>query len=189
MLKDCVKYKRFVWELENTIKANNFYDNIVILCIGTSLINGDSFGPKVGTMLRKNLINNKKITVIGDTRNSITYNKIKYCKNYIDREYKNSLIIAIDAALSDKADIGKIFIHNRGLKYAESLKKENELIGNISIKGVVGENVNNSIENFKNLRNASKENIYLMSYLVSKGIAEVMNKKENNGKNIYKRKS
>ena len=69
------------------------------------------------------------------------------------------------------------------------MKKENELIGNISIKGVVGENVNNSIENFKNLRNASKENIYLMSYLVSKGIAEVMNKKENNGKNIYKRKS
>ena len=70
MLKDCVKYKRFVWELENTIKANNFYDSVVILCIGTSLINGDSFGPKVGTMLRKNLINNKKITVIGDTRNS-----------------------------------------------------------------------------------------------------------------------
>ncbi len=186
MLKNSIEYKRFVWELNNIIDIDTKDKQIIFLCIGTDRIIGDSFGPKVGSTLKKQLYHFKSVKVIGDLANAMTYNEIQFCTRYIKQKYKNSLIIAIDAALSDKSNIGKIFIQNRGLRYAESLGKKNNIIGNISIKGVVGEDVNNSIGNFRNLKQASNEKIQSMTNIVSSGIIEVMNKKENNGKNIYK---
>ena len=73
--------------------------------------------------------------------------------------------------------VGKIFIQNRGLRYAESLKKNNNMIGDISIKAVVGENSNNNIINFNNLQNVSLDKIHNMCNIVSNGIIDVMNKK------------
>ena len=104
---------------------------------------------------------------------------------YINKECRNSLIIALDSALSNADDIGKIFIQNRGLSYGESLKKNNSKIGNISIKAVVGEDTKNSIENFKILNNVSADKVQKMCNIVSNGIIEVVNKKVNIGKNIY----
>lgn len=187
MLKNTVEYKRFVWELNNVLNRKIYKNtNIVFLCIGTNTIVGDAFGPVVGSVLKNSLSNNRNIEILGDLTDCVTYNEVKNVVRLLGCSYKNSLIIVLDSALSKKNDIGKIFIQNRGLKYAESLKKSNSIIGNISIKAVVGEDVNNSINNFKNLKNASFDDIYKMSNLVSNGIIEVVNKKENNGKNIYK---
>lgn len=186
MLKNNVEYKRFVWELNNIINLNRQNKNIVFLCIGTTTLVGDSFGPIVGTLLKKSFNRKNNIKIIGDTNDSMTYQKIEDNIKDIKEKYSNSLIIVLDSALSSKGDIGKIFIQNRGLKYGESLKKQNDFIGNISIKAVVGENTNNNIKNFKTLKEVSVEQIQSMSNIVSKGIVDVMNKKENNGKNIYK---
>ncbi len=186
MIKNSVEYKRFVWELNNIISINNKNNEIVFLCIGTTTIIGDSFGPNVGTLLKKFLNQNKNIKVIGDLKNAMTYNEIENNIDYIKEKYSNSLIIVLDSALSARHNIGKIFVQNRGLKYAESLRKQNDYIGNISIKAVVGENANNNIENFKTLKKVSIDQVKLMCNIVSKGIIDVMNKKENNGKNIYK---
>ncbi len=186
MYSNNIKYKRFVWEFNNIINLNNQKRNIVFLCLGTSIITGDSFGPIVGTKLKKTLGKSGNIKIIGDLKEEMTYNKIHENIEYIKEKYSNSLIIVLDAALSDKRDVGKIFIQNRGLKYAESLHKKNKFIGNISIKAVVGENMNNNMQNFKTLKNVSFDNMESMCNIVSKGIIEVMNKKENNGKNIYK---
>lgn len=183
MLKNTIEYKRFVWEFENCIEKNR---NIVFVCIGTVSVIGDSFGPVVGTVLKKRLNKNNGIEVIGDIYNCITYDKIQNYMNQINDKYSNSLIIILDSALSNEFNIGKIFIQNRGLKYAESLKKKNSVIGNISIKAVVGENSYDRIKNFNNLRMVSYQRIHYVSNIVANGIIEVMNKKVNNGKNIYK---
>ena len=184
MLKNMVEYKRFVWELNNSIDSEK---DVVFVCIGTATIIGDSFGPLVGTVLKKLLAKNKRVTVIGDIQNCMTYENIQNQMVSINQKYSNSLIIVIDSALSSKSNIGKIYIQKRGLKYAESLRKTNEVIGNVSIKAVVGENCFNSIRNFYNLKDVSIERIEYVSSIVATGIVHVMNKNENNGKNIYKR--
>lgn len=182
MLKNFVEYKRFVWELNNYIDVNK---NVIFLCIGTSSIIGDSFGPTVGSILKNKLKTNMS-QVIGDLNNCVTYTEIHKKMIDINNQYSNKLIVVLDSALSNKSDIGKVFIQNRGLKYAESLKKNNKIIGDVSIKAVVGENSYDSFKNFYNLKNVSEQRIRLVSTIAANGIIEVMNKKENNGKNIYK---
>lgn len=187
MLRNTVEYKRFVWELNNMIDSKNSNKTtIIFLCIGTNRIIGDAFGPVVGSVLKKNLSSNDNIQVVGDLKECVTYDNINKTVNLLTCNYQTNLVIVLDSALSCKNDIGKVFVQNRGLKYAESLKKNNSAIGNISIKAVVGENTFNKFENFNNLKNVSIKQIHQMCNLVSNGIIEVMNKKENNGKNIYK---
>lgn len=125
----------------------------------------------------------------GDLKECITYDNINKTIDLLRQNYQANFIIVLDSALSCKNDIGKVFIQNRGMKYAESLRKNNSIIGNMSIKAVVGENTFNTIDNFNNLKNVSLNQIYRMCNLVSNGIIEVMNKKEKYGKNIYKYKS
>ena len=183
MLNNMVEYKRFVWQLNNCIDLNK---NIVFVCIGTSTVVGDSFGPIVGSVLKHKLCNDR-VKVIGDLQSCITYTNIQKKMNEINNIYSNSLIIVLDSALANKPNIGKIFVQNRGLKYAESLMKQNSTIGNISIKAVVGEYSYNNYKNFYCLKNVSIQRIQQVSTIVANGIIEVMNKKENTGKNIYKR--
>lgn len=185
MLKKCIEYKRFVWELDNVINLENINSNIVFLCIGTNKVAGDCFGPYVGSFLKKSFNKFYNIKVIGDLNNDITYSNIKKLERTIENEYKNSLIIVIDAALSNKENVGKVFVQNRGLKYAQCLRKQNNSIGNISIKAVVGKNANNRFINFKTLKDVSIESVQTLSNFVATGIIEVMNKKEIYGKNIY----
>ncbi len=187
MLKNTIEYKRFVWELNNIINVQyNINTTIIFLCIGTNRIIGDAFGPVVGTVLKDNLPKNNNVQVLGDLKQCITYDNINKNVQLITSNYQANLIIVLDSALSYKNDIGKVFIQNRGLKYAESLEKKNSVIGNISIKAVVGENKFNKLDNFQNLKNVSVKQIYNMCSLVSNGIIDVMNKKEKYGKNIYK---
>lgn len=179
MLKECIEYKRFVWELGNIINTKGKNNNLIFLCIGTNKVVGDCLGPFVGSYLKQTLGKNHNVRILGDLKNDITYDKIQYVVRSIKNEYKNSLIIVVDSALSSNENIGKVFVQNRGLRYAESLKKQNSVIGNISIKAVVGKNSNNSIKNFKILKGISIEKIELMSNFVASGIIDVISNRCN----------
>lgn len=185
MLKNTVEYKRFVWELNNVIN-NNLETSLYFVCIGTNRIVGDAFGPVVGSVLKKRLPEKKNVHILGDLDKCITYENIDKVFTTTNINQKANLVIVLDSALSCRDNIGKVFVQNRGLKYAESLKKDNAIIGNISIKAVVGEDTSNSSKNFDNLKNVSLKQIHDMCNLVSNGIIEVMNKKEKYGKNIYR---
>jgi putative sporulation protein YyaC len=187
MLKNTIEYKRFVWELKDVIDSNKgIKTKILFVCVGTNRIIGDAFGPVIGSVLKRNLLEENGINVLGDLKKCITYSDLNKMENWLNMQKNESLVIVLDSALSNKKDVGKVFIQNRGLRYAESLKKNNSIIGDISIKGVVGENANNIIKNFENLKNTSIKQIYKMCNIVSNGIIDVMNKKEIYGKNIYK---
>lgn len=174
MLNNRVDYKRFVWEFKNIVDLKNRNKRIIFLCIGTNRIIGDAFGPVVGSVLKDYYKHEDKIEIIGDLDNVVTYCNIK--EIIYNKVNENNLIIVLDSALSTCDNIGKIFIQNRGLRYAESLKKQNRLIGDISIKAVVGENVNSISKNYQNLKSVSFKKIYEMSNIVSNGIIDVMNK-------------
>lgn len=187
MLKNTIEYKRFVWELNNIINLKNMENkSIIFLCLGTNRVIGDAFGPVVGSALKKINFKNNNIKIIGDLENVVTYDNINNKIKFINVNYSDSLIIVLDSALSNQSNVGRVFIQDRGLKYAESLKKKNAIVGNISIKAVVGEDSFDVNKNFINLVDVTIKQIEYVSAIVVSGIVEVMNKKANNGKNICK---
>ncbi len=171
MLKIDIEYKQFVDELSKLI---NNKENIVFLCIGTKKIVGDSIGPLVGSALKHSFKFNNKIKVVGDYENNIYYQNIQESLDFINKKYTNSAIVVIDSALSSEANIGKIFVENKGLKYGEALKKYGNVVGDISIKAVVGKNLNNKIKNFYVLKKASEIKVNILANIISKGIVNVI---------------
>ena len=65
-------YANFLYEF------NNFnYSNIIFLCIGTTKLIGDSYGPIIGEILKNN-IKHPKVTVIGNIKENVNANNIEY---------------------------------------------------------------------------------------------------------------
>lgn len=93
----------------------------------------------------------------------------------IKNKYKNPFIIAIDAAISNKKNVGKIVVENNGMYLGKALNKNINYIGDLSIKGIVSQNVNVPQYNFRLLQNTSLNLVMNMADVVSNGIYNVIN--------------
>ena len=123
---------------------------IIIMCIGTDRIIGDSFGPLVGYNLKKYNINN--IYIEGDIRNVICANNILKEKNRIYEEYKNPFIICVDSCLSSVYKEKTIIVEEHGTIPGAGLGKNIQRIGNMSVKGVVSSYAKNRLNALLNVR-------------------------------------
>lgn len=120
---------------------------MVICCIGTPKVIGDSVAPKVGDAL---LAKNINAFVYGTTKNPITaLNYIDYY-NHILLAHKGEFVIAIDCALGKRADIGCIKITKSGINPGKAIGKKLTPIGNIGILGQVGDISKPAFEQLKN---------------------------------------
>lgn len=151
----------------NSLAANK----PVILCIGTTNVVGDSLGPIVGDRL----INEYNIDayVYGKTTkpvNGINYEK--YVK-HIKTHHKNSLVIAVDACLGKKNDIGRVKYAIKGLKAGAALNKNLARIGDIGILGVVAQSGNN---NLQSLIDVNRQSINSLSAKVAQKIYDIIKK-------------
>ena len=156
----------FVNNLKNKIQNKR---NIIFCCIGTDRVIGDCIGPITGSLL-KSKINSKNI--YGDLDENLTFNNINKKISEINSKFKNPFIIAVDAALSDKKNIGKIFIEDGGILIGKGLNKRKRKVGNIGIKVVVGKDYNDNDLNFKTLQNVSLNQIIYLSKIISDGIID-----------------
>ena len=126
---------------------------LIFLCIGTDRVIGDSFGPLVGYKLKYLFKDEQNIKVIGTLNNIIcTHNISKIIKD-INNTYPESFLIAIDAALSNKNNIGKIVVSNNSINVGSGLNKSKIYVGDMSIKGIVSRRLSNPKHNFKLLQN------------------------------------
>lgn len=146
----------------------------VILCIGTSKCIGDSLGPLVGESLYKK-INSSNIFILGNLKNNITYQNVGIILNKINKNEKDFYVIVIDSALSNKKNIGKIVVCRKKMIIGRALNKPYYSFGNLSIKGIVGENKENFIKNYKELSNVSEKLIIDMSKKISNKILQLIN--------------
>lgn len=105
---------------------------IVFACIGTDRSTGDSLGPLIGMMLQREGFN--VVGTLNDPMHALT---IEDKRKFIKEEYPNHFVIAIDACLSDSSEIGKIIYHKGGIKPGSAVKKDIEIVGDASIKGIV----------------------------------------------------
>ena len=139
-----------------------------VLCIGSDLILGDSLGPLVGTMLKKRGVLSY---VYGSLTHPVTAKEILYAKNYVKKTHPNSFIIAIDAAIGEKNDVGIIKVNRGGLKPGLGVDKNLGKIGDVSIIGIVAPR---SVQNYS-LFNATRLNlVYTMSERIANGLDEFL---------------
>lgn len=148
---------------------------LIFLCIGTDRVIGDSFGPIVGYKLEYLFKDEENIKVIGDLNNIICiHNVLRTIKN-INDEYPESFLIAIDAALSNTNNVGKIVVSKNSMNVRSCFNKKGIYIGDMSIKGVVCKNLKNPKYNFKLLQNTPLKLVMNMADVVAKGICDVIN--------------
>ncbi len=115
----------------------------VILCIGSNQVIGDSLGPMVGDLLREKY--NTPAFVYGGLKKPV--NGINFCAyfEHLKKTHPKSFIIAIDACVGEKNDVGKIKYSAKGLKAGEALRKNLPRIGDIGVLGIVAERSNDNL--------------------------------------------
>ena len=157
----------------NKMKNKKECKELAFLCAGTDRVIGDCFGPLVGSklleLLEKENISN--VNVLGSLERNINYNNIE---NIIEKVNNKTGLIVIDAALSKKENIGKIFVTNKSTVLGKGLNKNKIDIGDISIKSVVAKDYRIPGYNFKSLQNTSLNEIMKLSNIVAEGIYDVI---------------
>lgn len=169
------RYANFFYKFSKLIeiyKSEN-YSKIIFLCIGTSKVIGDSFGPLVGNKLKREIHNNN-IIILGDLEENISALNLYENLKFINNKYNKPFIISVDAALSRKEDIGKINVYPYGIKIRNALEENHNRIGNLSIKAIVANNNKKSIENYLELMNTPKSRIEYLSDITAKAIKSVI---------------
>ena len=162
----------------NILKRKNKKEifDIVFLCIGTDKLTGDSFGPLVGTILENQIKRNNisNINIYGTLEKNISYTNVKEVIKLIGSRHPNSYIITIDAALSDKNNIGKIFVEEGKTIIGKGLNKEKIEVGDLSIKGVIGKKSRIPQNNFYILQNTSLNRVIKLADIVSEGLLDIV---------------
>jgi len=121
----------------------------VIVCIGTDKCIGDSLGPLVGSLLKRD---NIPITVYGTLSDPIHALNINRKINYIKMRHPMSFIIAIDACIGDKKEVGRIYVREGPVFPGKGVGKEIKSIGDISLVGMVDSTENDLKKSLYNIR-------------------------------------
>lgn len=111
----------------------------IIVCIGTDAVSGDSLGPMVGSRLKESLAG--KTFVFGSLDNPITAKDVGGVAEFVKTVYSDCEILAIDAALGKKEEIGYLKLTDSAIKPGLGVDKELSEVGTSSIIGIVEEKV------------------------------------------------
>jgi putative sporulation protein YyaC len=94
---------------------------------------------------------------------------VEYARTYLKQMHPSCITIAIDAAVGNADDIGLIRVLNKGLRPGLGVDKKLEVVGDVSIIGIV---TTKSLQNY-NLFNLTRLNlVYKMAEVISSGIKE-----------------
>lgn len=163
---------------QSLLECNPESKQPIFVCIGSDLVLGDSLGPLIGTMLKKQ---GARSYIYGTLNYPVTAKEINYARTYLKQMHPNSITIAIDAAVGESDDVGIIRVVDKGLKPGLGVEKNLGSVGDVSIIGVVA---SKSLQNF-NLFNATRLNlIFKMAEKISSGILKYVNYIENKSNRI-----
>ena len=159
---------------QNARFAKNFDGNFdkppVLVCIGSDLAIGDSLGPIVGSML-KYKTQGLPVFVYGTLAAPVTAKEIKYLRSFLKKTHPKSQILAIDAAVGEKGDIGVIRVTDSPLFPGAGANKQLGSLGDVSILGIVAEK---SVTNYGILNTTRLNLVYTMSEIISEGVSTLL---------------
>ena len=127
--KNCVKKLRC--NLDELLKDKK----IVVLCIGSDKVVGDSLGPLVGSLLIDGL--QADVIVYGSLLVNVNAKNLLLVQQMIKVLHPDRLLLCVDAALGNSSEVGTIQIYNHGLYPGSATNKNLPCVGDLSIVGVV----------------------------------------------------
>ena len=142
----------------------------VVVCVGSDLAIGDSLGPIVGSML-KYKTQGLDFFLYGTLAAPVTAKEIKYMRSFLRKTHPDHPIIAVDAAVGEKGDIGLIRVTNSPLLPGAGANKQLGELGDVSILGIVAEK---SVTNYGILNTTRLNLVYTMSEIISEGLSALL---------------
>ena len=142
----------------------------VVVCVGSDLAIGDSLGPIAGSMLAYKT-QGLPAFIYGTLPAPVTAKDVKYLRRFLRDTHPNRLIIAVDAAVGEKGDIGLIKCNDSPLAPGSGAGKKLGTVGDISIMGVVAEK---SLTNYGLLNTTRLKLVYTMAEILSSALAGVL---------------
>lgn len=118
------------------MSKNQAAENVVVVCIGSEKIAGDSLAPLVGDELRDKY--DLKNFVYGTTADSINGRNVENWLDFVSAVHKGAKILAVDAGLGSKKSVGKIRVTSSVVP-KKAVNGGGTEVGNCGIVGVVGE--------------------------------------------------
>lgn len=109
----------------------------VIVCIGTVRVMGDALGPFTGDLLIDYFKENAH--VYGCTDKPVTGVNLGEYLEFIEYMHRGSPVIAVDASVGRKEDVGKLKVTLGGIAAGGALGKRLPRTGHIGVLGVVAE--------------------------------------------------
>ncbi|MBE5742335.1 MAG: spore protease YyaC [Clostridiales bacterium] len=138
----------------------------IVVCIGTDAVQGDSLGPLTGSLLKERILG--KTLVLGNMDCPITAKEIPSVAEFLREVFPKTPILAVDAALGEKQEIGTVKVLDKPLKPGLGVNKNLSPIGTSSVIAVVEEKCGN-----KNLLGAVRLSlIYKMADLISSAVSD-----------------
>lgn len=109
----------------------------VFVCVGTDAVSGDSLGPLVGTILSESL--KGETYVFGTLGCPVTALDVNDVTEFVKKVYPSAVVVAVDAALGKKEEVGTIKIADAPIKPGLGVNKNLKEVGDVSVIGVVEE--------------------------------------------------
>jgi putative sporulation protein YyaC len=141
-----------------------FSRELIFLCVGTDRATGDCLGPLVGTRLRSLA---SSALVFGTLEKPTHASNLQEIMDSISAQYRNPLIVAVDASLGNNDRIGYINVKKGGLKPGTALKKILPEVGDFHISAVV--NVGGFLEQMV-LQNTRLYIVYQMAEVIARSL-------------------
>lgn len=142
---------------------------LVILCIGSDRYTGDALGPLIGSALCENT---EECIVFGSLDHPVHAGNLVETVNIINHRYHHPIIVAIDACLGKKAEIGNVEIWEGGLQAGIAVGNRLPSVGNVSIIGVV--NAGGQI-GYLDLQSTPLSIVVKLSKVISSALLAVVN--------------
>ncbi|ONI39960.1 spore protease YyaC [Candidatus Epulonipiscium fishelsonii] len=112
-----------------------YQNELVLVCIGSDRLMGDSLGPLIGYKLMN--IQHANLKVYGTLDNPVHAKNLKDTLDHINAEHPSALIISIDACLGNKENIGCVVIKEGSIKPGIGVDKDLPSVGHLHILGIV----------------------------------------------------
>ena len=116
--------------------TKKYFEETIILCIGTDRATGDSLGPLIGYKLSK-FPSKNLVHVYGTLKEPVHAKNLDKTVEKIYKNHRNPMVIAIDASLGSTNHIGYLTIGKGSIKPGAGVRKNLKEVGNIFITGIV----------------------------------------------------
>lgn len=150
--------------LANTLKRYlcKTYVRPVILCVGSDRVAGDSLGPMTGTLLEESKL---PLFLYGTLRSPVTAREVRYMKGYLAKTHPLAPVLAVDAAVGEREEVGLIKVIASPLLPGSGSNKQLGEVGDLSILGITAPR-----EGMSALENVRLGSVYAMAQAISEGI-------------------